>query len=490
VSRFRAGATRTFSSLRIRNYRLYFLGQIVSLSGTWMQSVGQVWLVLKLTGSGVDLGVVVALQFLPVLLGGSWGGVIADRVDKRKLLIVTQTVSGLLALALGVLTVTNVVALWMVYGLALGLGCVTLVDMPARQSFVMEMVGRKDLANAVSLNSVVVNAARVVGPALAGLLIATVGIGICFLVNAVSYVAVVVALVRMRAAELDRGAPIPRKKGQLREGFRYVWSKPDLRVPLLLMAVVGTIAYNFSVTFPLIVHRVFHGGAGVYGVLFAVMGTGAVAGGLVVAAKARATRELLAAATVGFGLAMFAAAYMPSLPLEIAVMLPVGAMSTTFIATSNSLLQLSASREMRGRVMALFAITFLGSTPIGGPFIGWFAQEFGPRSALALGAGSTLAAGLLAANTLRRARRRAALGVSDEERAVEEPRVGQLSSAPDPSAGPAATGSAGRDLTGGRSDEQRRGRRRRAPARWFHADRQQRERRIDRDWAQHPAARR
>jgi MFS family permease len=408
VSRFRAGATRTFSSLRIRNYRLYFLGQIVSLSGTWMQSVGQVWLVLKLTGSGVDLGLVVALQFLPVLLGGSWGGVIADRVDKRKLLIVTQTVSGLFALALGVLTVTNVVTLWMVYGLALGLGCVTLVDMPARQSFVMEMVGRKDLANAVSLNSVVVNAARVVGPALAGLLIATVGIGICFLLNAVSYVAVVVALVRMRAAELDRGAPIPRKKGQLREGFRYVWSKPDLRVPLLLMAVVGTIAYNFSVTFPLIVHRVFHGGAGVYGVLFAVMGTGAVAGGLVVAAKARATRELLAAATVGFGLAMFAAAYMPSLPLEIAVMLPVGAMSTTFIATSNSLLQLSASREMRGRVMALFAITFLGSTPIGGPFIGWFAQEFGPRSALALGAGSTLAAGLLAANTLRRARRRAA----------------------------------------------------------------------------------
>ena len=299
MSRFRAGATRTFSSLRIRNYRLYFLGQIVSLSGTWMQSVGQVWLVLKLTGSGVDLGLVVALQFLPVLLGGSWGGVIADRVDKRKLLIVTQTVSGLFALALGVLTVTNVVTLWMVYGLALGLGCVTLVDMPARQSFVMEMVGRKDLANAVSLNSVVVNAARVVGPALAGLLIATVGIGICFLLNAVSYVAVVVALVRMRAAELDRGAPIPRKKGQLREGFRYVWSKPDLRVPLLLMAVVGTIAYNFSVTFPLIVHRVFHGGAGVYGVLFAVMGTGAVAGGLVVAAKARATRELLAAATVG-----------------------------------------------------------------------------------------------------------------------------------------------------------------------------------------------
>jgi len=170
VSRFRAGATRTFSSLRIRNYRLYFLGQIVSLSGTWMQSVGQVWLVLKLTGSGVDLGLVVALQFLPVLLGGSWGGVIADRVDKRKLLIVTQTVSGLFALALGVLTVTNVVTLWMVYGLALGLGCVTLVDMPARQSFVMEMVGRKDLANAVSLNSVVVNAARVVGPALAGLL--------------------------------------------------------------------------------------------------------------------------------------------------------------------------------------------------------------------------------------------------------------------------------------------------------------------------------
>ena len=403
--RFRAAARRTFHSLRVRNYRLYFVGQIVSLSGTWMQSVAQAWLVLKLTGSGVALGIVTALQFLPILLAGPWGGVVADRVDKRRLVAVTQNVAGLLALALGVLTVTGVVSLWQVYLIAFLLGCVNLVDMPARQSFVMEMVGREDLPNAVSLNSVVVNAARIVGPAVAGLLIATVGIGICFLLNAASYIAVIMAFVAMRPAELFRGIPVPRKKGQLREGLRYVWSHEELRVPLLLMAVVGTLAYNFSVVFPLLVRETFHSGAGTYGVLYSVMGAGAVVGGLLVASRSSATRPLLAVATFAFGATLLVAAVMPQLWAEVVVMLPVGAASTAFIATSNALLQLGSSAEMRGRVMALFSVVFLGSTPIGGPLIGWIAEAGGPRAALGVGAIATLAVGAAALVGVRRLRR-------------------------------------------------------------------------------------
>jgi MFS family permease len=397
--------SRTFRSLRTRNYRLYFTGQIISFSGTWMQSVAQAWLVLKLSHSGVALGIVTALQFLPVLLAGPWGGVVADRVDKRRLITATQTASAALALALGVLTLAGVVSLWMVYLIAFLLGCVTLVDNPARQSFVMEMVGRDDLPNAVSLNSVVVNAARIVGPAAAGLLIATVGIAFCFLLNAASYVAVIAAFIAMRPDELHRSAPVARKRGQLREGLRYVWSHPDLRTPLLLMAVVGTLAYNFSVVFPLLVTRGFHAGAGTYGVLYSVMGAGAVVGGLVVAARSRATAPLLAGSTIAFGGVLLAAATAPHLAVEMVVMFPVGAASTAFIATSNSILQLNATAEMRGRVMALFSVVFLGSTPIGGPLIGWIAQVAGPRVALGVGALSTLAAGVVAVVAVRRVRR-------------------------------------------------------------------------------------
>lgn len=407
----RATWARTFKSLRTRNYRLYFAGQIVSLSGTWMQSVAQAWLVLKLSGSGVDLGIVTALQFLPILLAGPWGGVVADRVDKRKLIAVTQTCAAVLALVLGILTVTGVVQLWMVYVMAMLLGTVNLVDNPTRQAFVMEMVGRDDVPNAVSLNSVVVNAARIVGPAFAGLLIATVGIGICFLLNSASFAAVIVAFALMRPDELHRGAPVPRKRGQLVEGLRYVWSHGELRTPLLLMAVVGTLAYNFSVVFPLLVERSFHSGAGTYGILYSVMGAGAVMGGLVIAARSRATPALLAGSMLGFGAALVAAATMPSLALEIAVMLPVGAGSTAFIATSNSLLQLQATPEMRGRVMALFSVVFLGSTPIGGPLIGWIAQQWGPRVALGVGAVATIGAGFVAAVFVRRSRRRSALDI-------------------------------------------------------------------------------
>lgn len=402
MRRIRGAAGRTFRSLRVRNYRFYFVGQIISMSGTWMQSVGQAWLVLKLGGGGLALGLVTALQFTPILVAGPWGGVIADRVDKRRLIAFTQGTAGVLALVLGVLTVTGAVQLWMVYVMAVLLGAVNLVDMPSRQSFVMEMVGREDVANAVSLNSVVVNAARIVGPALAGVLIATVGIGICFLLNSASYIAVVVAFVKMRPEELQRGEPVPRKRGQLREGFRYVWSKSELRTPLLLMAVVGTLAYNFSVVFPLLVRDSFGGGAGAYGALYSVMGAGAVTGGLYIAMRARATRALLAVSMLALGATLLAAAFAPSFVLEMVAMLPIGAASTAFIATSNSLLQLESSGQMRGRVMALFSMVFLGSTPIGGPFIGWVSERFGPREALGLGAVATILASMAAIWSVRR----------------------------------------------------------------------------------------
>jgi MFS family permease len=402
LTRIRRAADRTFRSLYMRNYRLYSTGQLVSLTGTWMQSVAQAWLVLKLSGGGLALGIVTALQFLPMLLAGPWGGVIADRTDKRRLIIVTQSLSGILALALGVLSVAGVVQLWMVYLIALLLGVVNLVDMPARQAFVMEMVGPRDVANAVSLNGVVMNAARIAGPVLAGLLIATIGIGQCFLANAVSYAAVVIAFAAMRPRDLFPTERVPRGRGQLREGLRYVWSRPDLRLPLLLMAVVGALAYNFSVVFPLMVKFAFGGGPGAYGLLFAMMGAGAVVGGLVVAARGRATRPLLVGSMLAFGLMLVAAALAPGFGLELAVMVPIGAASTAFIATSNSLLQLGSSGQMRGRVMALFAVVFLGSTPIGGTLVGWFSERFGPRAGLLLGGLATVAASLVALYGLRR----------------------------------------------------------------------------------------
>jgi MFS family permease len=395
MGRVRDAFDKTFRSLRVRNYRLYFFGQTISLTGTWMQSVGQAWLVLRLTGSGVALGLTAALQFLPVLLFGPWGGLLADRVDKRKLVIGTQTAAGLLALTLGLLTAFDVVRLWMVFVLAVMLGVVNLVDMPARQAYVFEMVGPADIANAVSLNSVVVNGARVVGPAIAGFLIASVGIAPAFIANAVSYLAVIAGLLMMRPEEVTRTAPVARGPGQLREGLRYAWSRVELRRPLLLMAVVGTLAYNFSVVLPLFASETFKAGAQGFGGLFSLMGVGAVLGGLVVAARAKATPRLQAGAALVFGGAIALASSSPSLAVATIAMLPVGVASSAFIATSNSLLQLNSTPEMRGRVMALFSVTFLGSTPIGGPFIGWVAERFGPREALAFAGAVTAVAGLV-----------------------------------------------------------------------------------------------
>ncbi|MFN2544202.1 MAG: MFS transporter [Actinomycetota bacterium] len=398
----RAVAARTFSSLKVRNYRLYFGGQLVSMTGTWMQWVAQAWLVLRLTGSGFAIGAVTALQFLPMLLGGAYGGVLADRVDKRRLIVATQSTAGGLALLLGLLVVTGVVQLWMVFALAFALGVVTAVDNPARQAFVTEMVGREDVTNAVSLNSVLANATRVVGPAVAGFLIASVGIGVCFLINAASYIAVVASLLRMRRQDLEAVVPAERTPGQLREGLRYVRARPDLWLPLSLMVVVAAIGYNFSVVLPLLSRFTFHHGAAGYGVLFSVMSVGAVISGLTFATLGRTTARIAATAALAFGLLLMVAAVMPTFGAEMLAMVAVGGASTIFVAATNSLLQLRTDPAYRGRVVALFAIAFLGTTPIGAPLVGWIGGHFGPRMAFGFGALVSTAAALTALALLAR----------------------------------------------------------------------------------------
>jgi len=396
VRSLRAASAQTFRSLHVRNYRLYFSAQLISVSGTWMQTIAQAWLVLRLTGSGVDLGVVTGLQFLPMLLLGPFGGLAADRFDKRRLLYVTQAAGGVLALTLGILDVTHVVELWQIYVLATLLGVVNLFDNPARQTFVMEMVGRDDLPNAVSLNTVVMNASRVIGPAIGGVVIVVVGLEACFFVNAASYVAVLVALSLMRTSELHQTEPVARAKRQVRDGFAYVWHEPALRNTLLAMAVIGVFAYNFQVTLALLAKTTFHGGAGTFSLLTSCMGAGAVVGGLLAAHRARPTARLLHGLALVFGLLLGAVALAPTLAIAAGLIVLMGAASIGFIATANASLQLRADPSMRGRVMALYAMAFLGSTPIGAPLMGAVAQWSSPRVALAVGAVATvLAAGLL-----------------------------------------------------------------------------------------------
>ncbi|MGH7904183.1 MAG: MFS transporter [Candidatus Dormibacteraceae bacterium] len=386
----------TFSSLRVRNYRIFFSTQLVSVTGTWMQSTAQMWLVLRLTHSGLALGVTAALQFTPMLLFGTWGGLFADRADKRKLLIGTQAAAAIVALALAVATLTGAVQLWMVYLLALLLGFVNAVDNPTRQSFVTEMVGARQIINAVSLNSAVFTSARVVGPALAGLLIAVVGTGWCFLANGLSYLPVIVGLILMRPSELHRGAPVAAARGQIKAGLRYAWTRPELRLPLLLMLAVGTLAFNFSVLLPLLAHYTFHSGAGTFGVFLSLMGAGSFAGALLAAGRKRPTHRLLALSALAFGILLVGVALMPALGLEMLVLVPLGLAMITFQATGNSLLQLNSEPAFRGRVMALYVIVFLGSTPIGAPTVGWVAQTFGPRAAFGLGGVATIVGALLA----------------------------------------------------------------------------------------------
>ncbi|WP_416483775.1 MFS transporter [Streptomyces sp. CL12] len=385
----------TFAALRVRDFRLYFAGQCVSLVGTWMQAVAQSWLVLELTGSGTVLGLVVAVQFLPVLLLGPYGGLVADRADKRRLLMATQTALAALALILGLLTVTHLVRLWMVVILAIALGTVNAIDNPTRQTLVPEVVGPDLLRDAVGLNSVTTNAARAVGPALAGILIASVGVGVCFLANAASFAAVLLALGMMRTDRPRAAAPVEKGPGQLAAGLRYVRGTAGLWAPLAMMALIGTLAYEFQVVLPVLARTSAHGDARTYGFMTSAMGLGAVVGGLAVAAFGRAGAVPLIRAAAFFAVALTAAAVIPWLPGVLAALAVVGAASTAFLATGNTTLQLVAEPSLRGRVMALWSVTFLGSTPVGGPVVGVVAQHLGPRAGLGLGAAACLAATVL-----------------------------------------------------------------------------------------------
>ncbi len=382
----------TFGALRIANYRRYALAQSVSLSGTWMQRVAQAWLVLELGGSGTEVGLVTALQFVPLLALGAWAGVVVDRVDKRRLLVLTQLAAAVLALVLGLLVASGAVRLWMVMALALALGGVHLFDNPARQSFVLEMVGPGRLANAVTLNSVIVNAARTLGPAAAGLLIATAGTAVCFLVNAGSYLLVVAAFALMRREELEPSPLVARGPRQLRQGLLYAWRTPGVRAPLLLVAVVGTLAYEFQVVLPLMARFVFGGGAGTYGAMTSAMGAGAVVTGLLLAGRDRSGHRALTRSAYVFGALILVAAAAPTLALELVALVAVGAASIAFLALANTNVALTTSPEMRGRVMALWSIAFLGTTPVGGPLVGWIAEHLGARVGLGLGGVATIVA--------------------------------------------------------------------------------------------------
>jgi MFS family permease len=393
---------QTFAALRGPNFRLYISGQAVSLIGTWMQTVAQSWLVLQLTGSATAIGIVLALQTVPMLLLGPYGGVVADRSDKRRLMIGLQSLMGVQALILGLLVVTDTIALWHVYVLAVALGLNQCFENPARQSFMLELVGPEDLRNAVSLQSVLASCSRMIGPAVAGLVIAAGGLGVCFLLNAASFVAVVTSLLRLDVSRLQRSPAAARAKGQLREGFAYVRRTSDLAVPLLMMALVGCLAFEFQVVLPVLADHTFAAGAGAYGFLTAAMGAGSVVGGLAVATWGRTGTRPLILTSLAFGIAMAVAAAAPNLTTLIVLMVIVGALSVTFTSTTNSSLQLASAPTMRGRVMALWSVAFLGSTAIGGPIAGWVCEQWGGRAGLLLGAVACLVAAAMGVVALRR----------------------------------------------------------------------------------------
>ena len=391
----RAAAHRTFSSLSNPNYRKFFLGQSTSLIGTWMQTTAQSWLVLTLTHSATDIGLVVALQTLPVLLLAPYGGVIADRVNKRRLMIMLQSFMGVQAAILAVLALMHIVTFTDVCILAVVLGLNNCFENPSRQAFVLEMVGPDDLRNAVSLNSTMANVARAVGPAVAGVLIAAVGEGWCFALNALSFVAVVGSLMAMDRTKLMPSVPTIRERGQLREGFRYAARKPELAIPLLMMVLVGTLAYEFQVSLPVAAQSVFHGGSRAYGAMLAAMGAGAVIGGLMTAAHGRTGIRTMARASLAFGVGMTLVAAAPTLAIEFVALALMGYASISFQSMGNSTVQLATELQMRGRVMAFWSVAFQGTTPIGGPLIGWIIALSSARIGLGVGAASCFVAALI-----------------------------------------------------------------------------------------------
>ena len=392
-------ASPIFAALRTRNYRLWASGQIVSLVGTWMQRVAQDWLVLTLSGgNGLAGGIVMALQFGPTLVLSVWGGVLADRYDKRTLLMVTQAFAAVCGLALGLLDVGNVVELWHVYVIAFILGCSSAIDAPVRQSFTIEMVGQEKLSNAIALNSMTFNMARVLGPAISGVLITVIGTGWVFLINAASFTAVFAALLAMRVRDLFEVERAPRAKGQVRAGFAYVLSRPDLRVLLATVFMVATFGLNFPLALAVLVRNTFGSGAATYGLLSTALAVGTLAGATLAARRAKAPRlRLFLGAVIVFGVFEILVGLMPNYVLVAILLVPTGALTLTFTTSAMNILQMSVPSDMRGRVMGIYMLCFLGGAPLGRPVLGLLADVLDPRAPLLIGGVVSLATGLFAA---------------------------------------------------------------------------------------------
>jgi MFS family permease len=405
-SRLAPPSVGTFRSLRGFNYRTWAVGALVSNIGTWMQRTAQDWVVLtQLTHrNATAVGVVMALQFGPQVLLLPLTGFAADHLDRRKLLAATQAGMGALALGLGLLTLTGLVRLWHVYLFAFLLGCVSAFDAPARQTFVSDLVTEDDLSNAVALNSTSFNAARMIGPAIAGVLIAAVGSGWVFLLNAASFAAVLGALGALRVHELHPRDRARRTRGSLGEGLRYVWRRPDLRAVMIMLFLFGTFGLNFPIFIATMSVSVFHRGAGQFGLLTSIMAIGSVSGALLSARRAKPRRGFLVAGAAVFGLGLAAAALMPSYATFGLALIVIGASAQTFTTTANGTVQLSTEPAMRGRVMAIFLAIALGGTPIGAPIVGWVADRFGPRWALCVGAAAGMAAAFVGLHTLMKPR--------------------------------------------------------------------------------------
>lgn len=405
-------ATGMFRSLRSFNYRVWSAGALVSNVGTWMQRTAQDWLVL--TGlthhSAAAVGIVMGLQFGPQLLFLPWSGYAADHFDQRRLLMFTQATLGTLALLLGLLTITGTVQLWHVYVFAFLFGSTTAFDSPVRQTFVSELVGDADLANAVALNSTSFNAARMIGPAVAGVVIASVGVGWAFVLNGLSFIAVLVSLTRLRTRDLRLRARAKPAKGSLVAGFRYVWSRPDLKAIVVMLFLIGTFGLNFPIFISTMAVRVFHADAGGYGLLSSLMAVGTVSGALFGAHRSRPRFESLLIASAVFGVGCALAAIAPSYGWFGAALVLIGVAALTVTTETNSLMQLSTEPSMRGRVLAIRLAVALGGTPIGAPIVGWVADHLGPRWALVVGAASGIAAAAVAARVMWREKRREGLG--------------------------------------------------------------------------------
>ena len=402
----RATLERTFRSFRTRNFRLYYLGLAVSNVGTWLQTVAQAWVVLELTGSGVALGLLAAAQWGPILVFGAWGGVIADRFERRRVILVTQTISGVQALLLGFVVLSGWATVWLIYVFALLLGLVNAVDNPARRAFIPQLVEPGEVSNAMGLNTAVMTSTRIIGPAAAGLLIGTIGAGWCFVANGFSFAAVIVATLALDRSRLRPSPRVSRARGQVRQGLRYAWDDPVLRRTLLAAAVVATLAFNYPTTLPLLTTETFGGDAGTFGALLAVASIGSLLGALVAASRPGATQRFMAGASVAFGLAMGAVASAPALTWAFVLAVPMGAGGSAFASMTSAVLQERSRPEMRGRLMALYAVVFLGSTPIGGPIVGWVGEHVSPRASLYLGALAAVAVGLVASADGRRPSRR------------------------------------------------------------------------------------